>query len=63
MYGPVCVQLRQFLSTLPVRGATMYVPNLGDIDLFLSTLPVRGATRPSWERHNGGKNHFYPRSP
>ena len=35
---------RQFLSTLPVRGATGVAFHLPQYRLFLSTLPVRGAT-------------------
>ena len=34
----------QFLSTLPVRGATWLQNYLIPSQLFLSTLPVRGAT-------------------
>src|SRR5699024_4253372 len=38
-----------FLSTLPVRGATMQSSLKGALDyLFLSTLPVRGATTMVW---------------
>ena len=33
-----------FQSTLPVRGATAYIPGVGGIVQFQSTLPVRGAT-------------------
>ena len=38
---------RQFLSTLPVRGATDLAYGKSQITKFLSTLPVRGATRNS----------------
>ena len=37
----------QFLSTLPVRGATAIGVERGQVEAFLSTLPVRGATRGS----------------
>ena len=36
--------LMEFLSTLPVRGATRDVNQMCGDGLFLSTLPVRGAT-------------------
>ena len=36
----------EFLSTLPVRGATILpVLYLKPVQVFLSTLPVRGATK------------------
>ena len=36
--------MKQFLSTLPARGATQRLPRGGGLCKFLSTLPARGAT-------------------
>ena len=54
---------RQFLSTLPARGATANQANATFAkQKFLSTLPARGATpRPGPRSSRPG--HFYPRSP
>ena len=52
----------EFLSTLPVRGATVGGFEAEADGAFLSTLPVRGATR----RHRMAApvgDDFYPRSP
>ena len=39
-------EIREFLSTLPVRGATRLSTRVSPfMPLFLSTLPVRGATQ------------------
>ena len=52
----------EFLSTLPVRGATQILsPQRGQM-IFLSTLPVRGATAAPLGQHPT-QAHFYPRSP
>ena len=44
---------KEFLSTLPVRGATLLKWQLAMIWLFLSTLPVRGATLAARNSNNG----------
>ena len=51
-----------FLSTLPVRGATLTGDRSVDFAQFLSTLPVRGATR-RHQADQGQGQDFYPRSP
>ena len=53
---------QEFLSTLPVRGATRISRMIRTASIFLSTLPVRGATRPRRPRRSM-LSHFYPRSP
>ena len=54
--------LKLFQSTLPVRGATRFAPDVCRGLLFQSTLPVRGAT---FGRRAGdsGAGYFNPRSP
>ena len=61
-YSAACVPTGIFLSTLPMRGAT--VKSLARIcaGLFLSTLPMRGATE-SRHPYNLRIIYFYPRSP
>ena len=57
------VAIKQFLSTLPARGATMSRDECyRQANLFLSTLPARGATtQPSGRPCM--RDYFYPRSP
>ena len=41
---PLNLQIDDFLSTLPARGATIHERRNGTSVQFLSTLPARGAT-------------------
>ena len=57
------VEITEFLSTLPVRGATLFVARATcNYSRFLSTLPVRGATQ-IITVYMVIMLHFYPRSP
>ena len=42
--GQLGLQMSEFQSTLPVRGATAAIQRMGEHKIFQSTLPVRGAT-------------------